>query len=958
MMTVNWANNEYFHQLLCGDKRSHIALEMLVDDLHVEKDKTITKFLCHSGSEDFLWGLVKLLASENSRVAGNAAYIIGTLAENDIGCYRVLSLTNSSHAEGKKILPDLTRMLTFDDSESVMNAAGTMGTLAESQEGRAWMLQQPCLEMTIDHITALLTNENMWTASNAALVLARLTISEDGCMKILEHENGKDIAGKLINSLGVDEAGRGMNAAFAIGRLCDMDTGRTALLALPESEKMITALAKMLSCNDPGASKNACFALSCLATSNAGHSRILHNVYSDDILHTLSNLLAAEDGETGWFAAMTLRTLASQPKGCLRLREHADILPGLKWTEAKTDVNEDLKEEVLCTLEILKRLTKPPPPDIEVKGPDEVEATWTEMTTKSGLEVRYQLFEGNKCVYNGTELRCTVNDLLAATPYTFKLRAYTEGDDSPWSEPVRVITDESVPTPPQNFRILGSTTTQIKVGWEPPESANGHLKGYHVYLGKKEVDFVHELSCIISGLAPHTSYDISVCAVTVKGKGAKATLLGSTSELGAHAPPKPTVHVLGRNEIHVTWEAPEQPLGKITMYELKIDGKSVYSGMDMSYSARRLVPDKEYVFTVSAITFEGKCESKPAKARTSKDNYDSNRPPLYSVKKSGGEEQSESGSKQAGATKKRRSSKSDAMSVASSTEGSKSTKTRSTSANSAKQNIFNKWLFKNKLPVIIDPDKSPTLLKYYHKSPKARLDVKEKSQGSSRPSSAASSSSSLHKKVVSKQIEQGVEKAERDSSDHSSKSSGSSSKKELEPIVFAQDSQGHGNKHSKPKIKLQGTGDGPESTAVVGRPNSAKKEKAKEKTNIIKINLESMDSNLTTLKPVEKSPRSLTRSNSDVRENKPNVLQQEMLPNSADKASRIQHELSPNSVDRPLNRLSPPGRKLASLTDMGMSGVNKPFKRMPSQDKEEEEEEEDAGVGPMPDPSWVEITKK
>lgn len=63
------------------------------------------------------------------RVAGNAAYILGTLAESEIGCLRVLSLVNGSSSDSKKILPHLTRMLTFDDSESVMNAAGTMGTL-------------------------------------------------------------------------------------------------------------------------------------------------------------------------------------------------------------------------------------------------------------------------------------------------------------------------------------------------------------------------------------------------------------------------------------------------------------------------------------------------------------------------------------------------------------------------------------------------------------------------------------------------------------------------------------------------------------------------------------------------------------------------------------------------------------------------------------------------------------
>ena len=41
----------------------------------------------------------------------------------------------------------------------------------------------------------------------------------------------------------------------------------------------------------------------------------------------------------------------------------------------------------------------------------------------------------------------------------------------------------AVPGPPQNVRILGNTTTQLKVGWDPPGETNGQLKGYYVYNG-------------------------------------------------------------------------------------------------------------------------------------------------------------------------------------------------------------------------------------------------------------------------------------------------------------------------------------------------------------------------------------------------------------------------------------------------------------------------------------------
>ena len=61
------------------------------------------------------------------RVAGNAAYIFGTLAEHGHGQSRVMGLINGEHPHN--ILADLTTMLEYDDTESVMNAAGTLGTL-------------------------------------------------------------------------------------------------------------------------------------------------------------------------------------------------------------------------------------------------------------------------------------------------------------------------------------------------------------------------------------------------------------------------------------------------------------------------------------------------------------------------------------------------------------------------------------------------------------------------------------------------------------------------------------------------------------------------------------------------------------------------------------------------------------------------------------------------------------
>ena len=67
---------------------------------------------------------------------------------------------------------------------------------------------------------------------------------------------------------------------------------------------------------------------------------------------------------------------------------------------------------------------------------------------------------------------------------------------------------------------------------------------------------------------------------------------------GMHAPAKPDVSVRGRCELHVTWHPPVAPLGRITRYDLAVDGEIVYSGTDLQYTIRRLKPDTDYTLTV------------------------------------------------------------------------------------------------------------------------------------------------------------------------------------------------------------------------------------------------------------------------------------------------------------------------------------------------------------------------
>jgi hypothetical protein len=66
----------------------------------------------------------------DSRISGNSAYVLGTIAETEHGTSRIIDLlNNNTNKEAKNILLYMINMLKSTDAECLMNAAGTIGTI-------------------------------------------------------------------------------------------------------------------------------------------------------------------------------------------------------------------------------------------------------------------------------------------------------------------------------------------------------------------------------------------------------------------------------------------------------------------------------------------------------------------------------------------------------------------------------------------------------------------------------------------------------------------------------------------------------------------------------------------------------------------------------------------------------------------------------------------------------------
>ncbi|XP_064624769.1 receptor-type tyrosine-protein phosphatase T-like [Lineus longissimus] len=135
-----------------------------------------------------------------------------------------------------------------------------------------------------------------------------------------------------------------------------------------------------------------------------------------------------------------------------------------------------------------------------------------------------------------TDPSYTFKNLALKATYGFRAKASTSKGDGAWSEAIKIITEESIPGPPDTLEVTEQTTSSLKVVWTQPKYQSGILLDYKVtctplfsYDEKVNRDMaaytkesnpgpsVNELE--VSGLQPATEYNCSVAAQTSMGYG-------------------------------------------------------------------------------------------------------------------------------------------------------------------------------------------------------------------------------------------------------------------------------------------------------------------------------------------------------------------------------------------------------------------------------------------------------
>lgn len=172
----------------------------------------------------------------------------------------------------------------------------------------------------------------------------------------------------------------------------------------------------------------------------------------------------------------------------------------------------------------------------------------------------------------------TISDLTPHTIYTVRVQAYTGIGPGPLSLPVKVKTQQGVPSQPTNLHPSRVTATSIELSWTRPSHQGENIISYELYWNdsttqKQEQRNIPEgESYTLENLQPNTVYNLWLAARSQRGEGAATAPISVRTEQHTPGAPPSEIRAIAEDSesIRVEWQPPplDKQHGDITYYKL------------------------------------------------------------------------------------------------------------------------------------------------------------------------------------------------------------------------------------------------------------------------------------------------------------------------------------------------------------------------------------------------------
>ncbi|GAB0097928.1 Cytokine receptor [Sergentomyia squamirostris] len=181
---------------------------------------------------------------------------------------------------------------------------------------------------------------------------------------------------------------------------------------------------------------------------------------------------------------------------------------------------------------------------------------------------------GTEIVKNITDTtQYNITGLSPYTTYMTTIQMFSKTRTGVPSDPLVNTTMEAAPTAPRNLKLKNLSNTSVTITWDAPESFNGMLKRYEVWINGTDypvgenIKDNRSLEYEIKGLQTYTFYDIVVVAWTVarspKSNSINVTTLMGVPDSVISATPK-TIEDYSL----LTWSPPKHIGGNLDYYEI------------------------------------------------------------------------------------------------------------------------------------------------------------------------------------------------------------------------------------------------------------------------------------------------------------------------------------------------------------------------------------------------------
>lgn len=222
----------------------------------------------------------------------------------------------------------------------------------------------------------------------------------------------------------------------------------------------------------------------------------------------------------------------------------------------------------------------------------------------------YEIYLNNALIGTTQNLSFPLDNLEAQTTYQVRLLAFDVANNkSDQSTAISFstlsVTDNEVPTTPQNIEISNISTSSVTLSWDAATD-NEAIAGYRIYLGQIVIATVSGTTFNLTNLQAGSTFQFRITAIDASGNESEfsdfitVTTLAEADTEPPSIPLSLNITAITANSLQLNWQTSTDNIA-VTGYKIYQDDVQIGASTQNNYTVNNLTEATTYTFRVSAI---------------------------------------------------------------------------------------------------------------------------------------------------------------------------------------------------------------------------------------------------------------------------------------------------------------------------------------------------------------------